>query len=159
PQKALDWKWWLIRSLYRRGYRVEDVRQLFLYIDWMMQLPEELEMKLDTMIEKFEAELGTRYVSGLERRATKRGLQEGMQKGLQQGMQKGMQKGKQEAVAALLLRLLHRRFGMLSPTLGKRIVSLPVEYLEQLAEDSLDFATIKDLHAWLRAHKANGKKG
>ena len=159
PPAALRWKWWLIRSLYQRGYRREDVRQLFLYIDWMMQLPEELEMKLETMIEEFEAELGTDYVSGMERRAIKRGLQQGLQQGLQKGRQQGLQQGKQQEAAALLLRQLTRRFGELSPTLSKRIAALPLARLERLGEALFDFVTIKDLHAWLRTHKANGKKG
>jgi hypothetical protein len=37
------WKIRVIKSLYERGFTNEQIRQLFRLIDWMMDLPEELE--------------------------------------------------------------------------------------------------------------------
>ncbi len=43
--------------------------------------------------------------------------------------------GKQEGEQNLLLRLLSKRFGKLTKTVVKKIEQLPLEQLEQLADD------------------------
>jgi hypothetical protein len=40
PDDLRAWKVRLVRGLYRRGMDPEDVRQLFRFIDWVMELPE-----------------------------------------------------------------------------------------------------------------------
>ncbi|MGA9378764.1 MAG: DUF4351 domain-containing protein, partial [Phormidium sp.] len=52
----------------------------------------------------------------------------------------------------LVLRLLSRRFGELSPKLRERISNLPLSVLEDLSEALLDFSSLDDLLAWLEAH-------
>ena len=37
------WKLYIVRRLYERAYRREDVINLFHFIDWLMRLPEEME--------------------------------------------------------------------------------------------------------------------
>jgi hypothetical protein len=39
PEDRRAWKFRLVRGLYERGFRAEDVRQLFRLIDWLMELP------------------------------------------------------------------------------------------------------------------------
>src|SRR5579862_2700529 len=39
PQQRRLWKFRLVRGLYERGFKNEDVRQLFRLIDWLMELP------------------------------------------------------------------------------------------------------------------------
>jgi len=55
------------------------------------------------------------------------------------------QEGREEAAAILVLRLLNRRIGELSPALKAQIKALPVERLEDLGEALLDFAEMADL--------------
>lgn len=55
---------------------VEDVRQLFRFIDWLLQLPEELEKQFDEEIEDYQKEKTMPYISSLERRAMERGREE-----------------------------------------------------------------------------------
>jgi predicted transposase/invertase (TIGR01784 family) len=43
----------------------------------------------------------------------------------------------------------YRRFGEISPDVAEQIRGLPVESLEQLGEDLLDFSKREDLVAWL----------
>ncbi len=43
--------------------------------------------------------------------------EEGRQEGVQQGMQKGMQEGMQKGALQLLMRLLEKKFGVISPDL------------------------------------------
>jgi predicted transposase/invertase (TIGR01784 family) len=70
----------------------------------------------------------------------------GEAKGLQRGLEQGRQKE-----AALLLRLLSRRFGEVPANLTEQIRSLPVENLETLGEALLDFHNLSDLVSWLES--------
>ena len=74
----------------------------------------------------------------------------GEAKGLQLGLERGLEQGRQKE-AALLLRLLGRRFGEIPANLTEQIRSLPVENLETLGEALLDFHNLSDLVAWLES--------
>jgi len=86
--------------------------------------------------------------------AKEEGKEEGVQIGRQEGRQEGVQIGRQEGVrlgeAKLLIRLLSRRFGNLSPSQQERIAALPLEELECLGEALLDWQSSTDLPDWLR---------
>ena len=71
---------------------------------------------------------------------------------LQVGRQQGRQEGRQEEGANLVLRLLARRLGQLTPELNSQIQALSVAQLEELGEALLDFSTRQDLIDWLQAH-------
>ncbi|MEI6330060.1 MAG: Rpn family recombination-promoting nuclease/putative transposase [Pseudanabaena sp. ELA645] len=75
--------------------------------------------------------------------------QEGLQLGKQEGLQLGEQRGLQRQVA-MLLRMLTRKFGKLSPRTKNRITKLSVTQLENLAEVIFDLQTVADLNTWLR---------
>jgi predicted transposase YdaD len=78
-----------------------------------------------------------------------RGIAIGRQQGMQEGKQQGMQEGKQEEGIFLILRLLKRRFGDISPDLTSEIRQLSVKQLENLADALLDFQELTDLVNWL----------
>jgi len=67
----------------------------------------------------------------------------------QEGLQLGKQEGLQRQVA-MLLRMLTRKFGKLSPRTKNRITKLSVTQLENLAEVIFDLQTAADLNTWLR---------
>ncbi|MFZ4558037.1 MAG: Rpn family recombination-promoting nuclease/putative transposase [Pseudanabaena sp.] len=67
----------------------------------------------------------------------------------QEGLQLGKQEGLQRQVA-MLLRMLTRKFGKLSPRTKNRITKLSVTQLENLAEVIFDLQTVADLNTWLR---------
>ncbi|TYQ27802.1 Rpn family recombination-promoting nuclease/putative transposase [Pseudanabaena sp. UWO311] len=84
-------------------------------------------------------------------------MQEGEQRGLQIGKQEGLQIGKQEGLqrqAAMLVRMLTRKFGKISPSIKSKISKLSVAQLENLAEVIFDLQTTADLSAWLKEHLA-----
>ena len=81
-----------------------------------------------------------------EQRGEQRGLQLGEQKGLKLGEQRGLVKGQ----ATMLLRLLNRKFGQISPSLRGKVNKLSAKQLENLAEALFDLETIADLSAWLK---------
>ena len=66
----------------------------------------------------------------------------------QRGEQRGELKGRQAGELALTLKLLQKRFGFIAEQVGQ-IAGLPVERLEDLAEELLDFNTIEELFDWL----------
>jgi len=72
--------------------------------------------------------------------------------GRQEGEQKGEQKGRQAEAAAISLRLLEHRLGVLTPSQQARIQALPLSALETLSVALLDFQGSDDLNAWLSHH-------
>jgi predicted transposase YdaD len=76
-------------------------------------------------------------------------LQEGRQGGIEEGRQEGRQEGEQ----SLILRLLSRRIGELSPEMRSQIQALSIFQLESLGEALLDFSAPSDLDEWLGANR------
>jgi predicted transposase YdaD len=71
---------------------------------------------------------------------------EGEQRGLKLGEQRGLVKGQ----ATMLLRMLSRKFGQITPTLRGKVNKLSAKQLENLAEDLFDLESIADLNNWLK---------
>ena len=67
----------------------------------------------------------------------------------QEWIEEGEQKGEQKGMAKLVLRRLHRQFGILEAELQEHIRSLSTEQLENLDEALPNFTSRDDLLAWL----------
>ncbi len=132
-QERLQWKLSLTRQLYQKGYQRLDVINLFRFIDWVMSLPDNLEIEFWSQLRQFEEEQRMPYITSVER----------------QGIEQGLQQGMQREGANLVLRLLNRRLGLVSPTVEQQIRQLPVEQLEDLGVALLDFESEADLLNWL----------
>jgi predicted transposase/invertase (TIGR01784 family) len=65
------------------------------------------------------------------------------------GKAQGREEGRREEAVSLILRLLNRRLGEISSTLGQQIQELSLEQLETLGEALLDFTSLTDLTTWL----------
>lgn len=63
---------------------------------------------------------------------------------------KGRQEGRQEGKLELVMRLLDRRIGEITPDIQNRIRRLSIEQLENLGEALLDFTSASDLTEWLQ---------
>ena len=72
--------------------------------------------------------------------------QEAREEGELRGEQRGLVKGQ----ATMLLRLLNRKFGQISPSLRGKVNKLSAKQLENLAEALFDLETIADLSDWLK---------
>jgi predicted transposase/invertase (TIGR01784 family) len=59
------------------------------------------------------------------------------------------QEAKADGEQILVLKILTRKLGNITPEIRSRINSLTIEQLESLGEDLLDFTSIADLEAWL----------
>lgn len=62
--------------------------------------------------------------------------------------QEALQEGEQAGEARLILRLLTRRFGTISPALCGQVQALSLPQLESLGEVLLDFSQLSDLQTW-----------
>jgi predicted transposase YdaD len=124
--------------LFDRGLDRQDILNLYKFIDWLMLLPKGLEKTLWNELKTFEEERKVTYVTTGERI------------GFEQGMQEGRQEGRQEGELTLILRLLTRRVGGISPDIEAQIRTLSLTQLEALGEALLDFSQPSDLTDWLR---------
>jgi Domain of unknown function (DUF4351) len=65
------------------------------------------------------------------------------------GEQRGETQGRVEEARGLVIRLLTRKLGTVGSPLLEKIQSLPLEQVELLGEDLLDFTSIDNLEQWL----------
>jgi hypothetical protein len=79
PAERQAWKVRLVKGLYERGQTAEDVRQLFRFIDWMMDLPPVLNQLFWQEIEEYEEEKKMPFITTPERIGMQRGLLEGIE--------------------------------------------------------------------------------
>ncbi len=133
PESKVQTKLNLIRQLYERNWQREDAHTLFIFIDWVLALPEALELKFRKAITSLEEELHVDYIPSFERVA--------MQKGIEQGMQQGVQQGE----SALLLRLLKRKFNIVPENYSQRIQNADTESLLTWSERILDCKTLEEI--------------
>lgn len=82
-----EWKWSLTRALYEKGYSREDIQRLYRFIDWVMQLPRELEDIYWQQVQSYEEEQQMAYVTYAERRGIEQGLEQGLEQGIEQAAQ------------------------------------------------------------------------
>ncbi|TRT61357.1 MAG: DUF4351 domain-containing protein [Microcystis aeruginosa Ma_QC_C_20070703_M131] len=65
--------------------------------------------------------------------------------------EEGREEGRLEGESALILRLLSRRIGEVTPERRSQIQSLSINQLEALGEALLDFSKPEDLEEWWRS--------
>jgi hypothetical protein len=82
PEARRQWKLRLVKGLYERGFSAHDVRQLFRLIDWMMDLPKNLDNRFWQEYRQFEQEKQMPFITSVERIGIEKGRQEGLREGL-----------------------------------------------------------------------------
>ena len=80
------WKLTLVKRLYERHYSRQDVLELFRFIDWIITLPEGLELQFVHDLITFEGEQQMPYVTSVERLGIEKGRQEGLLEGIEVGL-------------------------------------------------------------------------
>src|SRR5262249_3663200 len=80
--RATGWKGRLIRGLYERGLNADDVRQLFRFIDWLMDLPEAHERLFLQEITQYQEEKQMPFRTIAERIGREQDLLMGIELGL-----------------------------------------------------------------------------
>ncbi|MCW5933758.1 MAG: transposase [Fimbriimonadia bacterium] len=110
-------RWRLTRMLYERGYTKEQVRQLYRFVGWLLELPEDLTEVFKMRLHTYEEETKMPYIVDTERLAIKEGLTKGRKEGLQKGLQKGLYKEAHDA----LIDVLTARFGRIPADIRKQL--------------------------------------
>ncbi len=125
-QRRRKQKFALMTMLYEQRYSRQEIIDLFRFIDWVLTLPPELEEAFRNDLATYEGDKNMPYITSIERM--------------------GIDRGKAE----LVIRQLNRRVGQVSEEILERIGKLPIDQLEQLGEDLLDFSSSQDLTDWLQ---------
>jgi predicted transposase YdaD len=125
PEQRLDAKVKLIRLLYERGYSKEQVIELLRLIDWMIRLPDNLEIKFKDIVDQIEEERHMAYVTSIERLA----LQQGIHEGALRGKLDGKLEGKLEA-GLLMIREFNLSVNEVADKLNIPLTDL-VEFINQ----------------------------
>jgi Domain of unknown function (DUF4351) len=116
--------------LYERGWSEQEVIDLYRFIDWVLTLPLELEAAFRDDLETYERGKNMPYISAIER----------------MGEARGEARGKIDLINLLLA----RQVGAISAETAEEIKKLPIEQLDRLALDLMDFTSIVDLTNWLQ---------
>lgn len=66
----------LTRSLYNGGFTKQQILDIYLFIDWVMNLPEEIADQFDHELQEFEKENKMTYVTHIERSGIQKTLRE-----------------------------------------------------------------------------------
>ena len=74
PDDRYEWKWHVTMALYERGYEKQDVIHLFLFIDWIMTLPDELKKSFSQRIIAYEEERKMKFISSVEELGMEKGM-------------------------------------------------------------------------------------
>ena len=121
-EERKKWKFYLIRMLYHRGYKREDILELYRFIDWLMVLPETLEKKLTDELTVIEEEKKMPYITSAERIGKKEGKLEGILEERQK----------------ILTELIRERFGKMPRDISKTVKQInDIDILKTLLMHSL----------------------
>jgi hypothetical protein len=122
----------IVKSLLKSSLTRDDIRRLFLLIDWMMALPYDLEDAFRNDVHRFEEENKMEYISSIERIGHKKGLAEGIAIGHQEGHQEGLQEGERSGLLRAMEISLKAKFGVPGTRLMKKAKGLRA--LQELVE-------------------------
>jgi Domain of unknown function (DUF4351) len=127
----------ITKMLYERGYSVQEVNDIFRFIDWVLTLPIELEESFKHELIAYEDQKNMPYITSIERSGIAQGLAEGNQN-----------------MKDMLFGLLQKKLKLveLPIDLRNQVQELSVKQIQALGVDLLDFNTIDDLVAWLSVH-------
>ncbi|MGE0082850.1 MAG: hypothetical protein AB7S75_00370 [Desulfococcaceae bacterium] len=73
-QSRKRWKLHLMRLLFERGYGRQDILEMFRFIDWLVELPEDMEKQFQDELTQITEEKKMPYVTSIERLAKKEGM-------------------------------------------------------------------------------------
>ena len=91
----------------------------------------------------------TKFYQDVFSEGREEGREEGRQVGREEGREEGRQVGREEGEKELLISLLNRRFGNISPSVKEMLRRLNVSQRLDLAEASFGFTSIQELENWL----------
>jgi hypothetical protein len=112
-----EWKFKLTRLLYERGYERQDILNLFRFVDWILELPEDLKRSFRDDLEAYERENQMPYVTSIERMAEAK------------GEAKGEARGEERQKQTIAMKMLGKNIPL--ETIAE-VTGLTIEQLQQL---------------------------
>jgi len=137
PKSKFDSKFALIKKLYQQKWQKDDIMNLIKFIDWIIALPEELDLQFQEAVYALEEETKVEYITSFERIATQRGVQQGIQQGVQQGIQQGE--------STLLISLLKHKFKTIPRNYRQQIKQASPDSLLKWGQKVLDCAALEEV--------------
>ncbi|MDQ7822550.1 MAG: cytosolic protein [Candidatus Eremiobacteraeota bacterium] len=98
-RERLFWKSALVKSLDEKGFDHDARAVLYIFIDWLLVLPEPLEIEYNEDMKRYEKEKNMAYVTSAERIGRKQGRKEGRLEGKLEGKLEGRLEGKLETAS------------------------------------------------------------
>lgn len=127
----------LTKHLLLKKWPKKDIMNLYVFLDWVMALPELFELEYHKEIDRFEEEKKMEYVTTAERI--------GIRKGLEQGILQGEVRGERKGERTILIMLIKRKFGDIPSHYNTKIKNADSEQLLCWAEKILDAKSLFDL--------------
>ena len=144
-RERFAWKVRLMRGLYRRGFSREEIVQLYRFLDWLLQLPDNLERDFREEIISTE-EQAMPYVTSIERFAIEKGREEGREKGRLEGREEGQLQAFRETIKDSLL----VRFGAVPSSVLPRVESITdQQLLKELQRRAVTCQSLEDFDSFL----------
>ncbi|SPE62359.1 conserved hypothetical protein [Verrucomicrobia bacterium] len=136
-ERRLALKWDLTRRLYEIGLAKADILELFRLVDWLLDLPEELETRFRQQVYEFEAKQVMPYITSIEKH--------GIEKGMEQGLRQGIEKGQVMALRQNVLEVLEARFGTVPASVRERVnAETSLDQLRQWHRLAVTCANLED---------------
>ncbi len=125
PQRRADIKFRLLRGLYRCGLDRPKLLELFRLLDWVLDLPRELEYSVRQDLARIEKEDEMPYITSWERMAREEGREQGFEAGVRETC---------ATVRATILDKYRQRWGTASSEVKERLEQIhePARLLELL---------------------------
>jgi flagellar biosynthesis/type III secretory pathway protein FliH len=89
-------KFMLTKRLYEKGFSKKEISNLYKFIDWLIGLPEELEIDYLQNVYELEEALKMPYITSAEKYGFEIGHKKGHEKGHEKGHKEGHEKGHKE---------------------------------------------------------------
>ncbi len=140
--ERLNIKYNLTRRLFAKKFEKDDIKKLFLFLDWLVHLSPPHELEYKEAVYRLEETKKMAYISSIERMGREAGLQEGLMRGVQQGIMEGE--------ATLLIRQLIRKFGNLPASYQHQIKQADAETLLLWGEQVLEAKTLQEIFATIQ---------
>jgi hypothetical protein len=149
-ESRFRWKTTLTRMLYAKGYNKKAIIGLFRFIDWVIDLDDELEQKYTNVLEEIEEDSKMPYVSSVERVYDKR-YREKYQKEYREKYQKESGEKARLESANMLLVVLEGKFGNIPNQAKDQIQSADAGQLRHWARELHTVDSLNELLSTSRA--------
>ena len=135
--KRVNEKISLIKHLYKKGFSKQDIINLMRFIDWVIEIPQDLEPLFDKEMEIFEKEEKMYYITQMQRPSYEKGQEEGEKKG----------------IAKIISKLIAKKFDSQVRRELPRLRNLHQDDLMELAEQILILNSLNAVHTWIKDRK------